>query len=109
MTDVTMMPINGLQVGSSIDTFSELSSKTMQTLGKLETENSALRSNFSEINDGLNGPARAGNLTNAEMLSSLQRSHEAAMLLNENVARFSLLTSSLTTFGNNLSSFLKGQ
>lgn len=109
MTEVTMMPINGLQAGSNIDTFSELSSKTMQSLSKLETENSRLRGNFGEINDGLGGPARNGNLSNAEVLSSLLRSHETATLLNENVSRFALLTSSLTSFGNNLSSFLKGQ
>lgn len=109
MVETVGLNISQLDAASSFDSFQELSQQTAEQISRLDRESRGMVQDAPFAPNSLEGPARNAELNYSDMMASFERTSETAMRLNENLVRFSALSSTLTSFGNNLNSFLKGQ
>lgn len=86
----------------------DLATDLFDEVRSLQVENTGLTKSISR-DIGVEGPARNGTLTPENMLRSLEKSSLTSIHLHENLTKFSILSTTMTSFGNHLNSFLKGQ
>ncbi|KMW56370.1 hypothetical protein AIOL_001322 [Candidatus Rhodobacter oscarellae] len=109
MSGIEIAPLNLLPSSTNYDNFSKLTDKVLTSVQQLDQESRGLIDKSGNIANGVEGPARNSALTNADIIASLNRTLNVSVEMNENLVRFSALSSTLTSFGNTLNSFLKGQ
>lgn len=109
MVDPVSISANKLPLDTSFDSFSEVSDLTLQNIVDLQGEAKSITSSIVSNGMKVEGPARNGTLALESMFESFEKSTQMSVHLHENMTQFAVLSTTLTSFGNNLNSFLKGQ
>ena len=109
MVDINAVALSDLPLASDLGNLGDLPGTATEHFTELQVEAQALTGSVKSDISQLNGPARDGELNPREFLQSFQKTTEMSVRLHENLAQFAVLTSSATSFGNNLNTFLKGQ
>ena len=108
MSDVVGVSLSALPQANEMTNLSDLAKDMMKEVGTLQSENTSLTANIKQ-NLGMEGPARSADLSSQDLLRSFEKSAQMSVHMHDNLTKFSILSNTLTSFGNHLNSFLKGQ
>jgi hypothetical protein len=108
MNDVVGISLSALPQANETTNLNDLAKDMMKEVGSLQSENTSLAANIKQ-NLGIEGPARSPELSSQDLLRSFEKSAQMSVHMHDNLTKFSILSTTLTSFGNHLNSFLKGQ